>query len=95
MNAGEFTSGLIRHVRHLERQRSGDDALGTEVSVIWTEGEHERAISVVLFSRETSPPVVYTLRTDGELHRLAEDDPDRRKALVTPWTRDPITEAAS
>jgi hypothetical protein len=35
MNAGEFTSGLIRHVRHLERQRSGDDALGTEARVIW------------------------------------------------------------
>jgi hypothetical protein len=95
MNAGEFTSGLIRHVRHLERQRSGDDTLGTEARVIWTEGEHERAIFVVLSSRGTSSPVVYTLRTDGELHRLAEGDPNRRKALGTPWASDPIAEAAS
>jgi hypothetical protein len=95
MNAGEFTSGLIRHVRHLERQHSGDDALGTEARVIWTEGEHERAIFVVLSSRGASPPIVYTLRTDGELHRLAEDDPDRRKALGTSWTRGSITEASA
>jgi hypothetical protein len=47
MNAGEFTSGLIRHVRYLERQRSGDDAPGTEARVIWTEGGHERTIFVV------------------------------------------------
>ena len=94
MNAGEFTSGLIRHVRHLERQRSGGDAPGTEARVIWTEGEHERAIFVVLSSRGASPPVVYTLRTDGELHRLEEGDPSRRKALDTSWASGPASEGA-
>jgi len=94
MNAGEFTSGLIRHVRYLERQRSGDDAPGTEARVIWTEGGHERTIFVVLSSGGASPPVVYALRTDGELHRLEEGDPSRRKALDTSWASGPMPEGA-
>jgi hypothetical protein len=94
MNAGEFTSGLIRHVRHLERRHSGDDALGAEARVIWTEGEHGRAIFVVLSSGGASPPVVYALRTDGELHRLEEGDPGRREALDTSWASDPTSEGA-